>query len=271
AVAVELDLIVRAIETDRRNLALASERFQSTHAVFVRNRDVPDIYDCNHVCNVTASTPSEIDAFFEQMETEFAGFGHRRIEVDFRTPPALVARLALDGYKRDDALLFVLAGDLSGPAPIAHEIRPLESEADWSAYAALHELDWREYSERQNRKEPPDVGRQMIRAHRGRQPPVQYFLAYVDGNAVAYFNSWAGIDGVGQVEDLFTHPKYRNRGLARALIHHCVRDARAKGAGPVVIAADPNDTPKRIYAGMAFRPVAVLSHYTRKLHADTQR
>ena len=84
----------------------------------------------------------------------------------------------------------------------------------------------------------------MLAAHEAKQPPVQYWLAYVDGRPRAYFNSWAGIDGVGQVEDLFTHPDFRHRGLATALIHHCVADARSKGAGPVVIVADPTDTPR---------------------------
>ncbi len=72
---------------------------------------------------------------------------------------------------------------------------------------------------------------------------------------------------MGQVEDLYTLPKYRKRGIASALIHHCVADARAKGAGPVIIAANPTDTPKHIYAAMGFRPVAVQSHYTKHLDA----
>jgi hypothetical protein len=56
-----------------------------------------------------------------------------------------------------------------------------------------------------------------------------------------------------------------HRGLATALIHPCVADARSKGAGPVVIAADPTDTPKHMYAAMGFRPVAVYSHYLKRL------
>jgi predicted GNAT family acetyltransferase len=94
---------------------------------------------------------------------------------------------------------------------------------------------------------------------------VQYWLAFVHGEPVAYFNSWAGIDGVGQVEDLFTHPDYRRRGVATALIHHCVAECRRQGAGPVVIVADPTDTPKQIYSAMGFRPIAVCTHYLKKL------
>jgi len=67
------------------------------------------------------------------------------------------------------------------------------------------------------------------------------------------------------VEDLFTLPECRNKGVAAALIRQAVGDCRARGAGPVVIAADPNDTPKHFYSRIGFRPVAVSSHYWKKL------
>jgi predicted N-acetyltransferase YhbS len=66
---------------------------------------------------------------------------------------------------------------------------------------------------------------------------------------------------MAQVEDLFVDEAYRHRGLATSLIHHCVRKRREAGAGPVVIVADPTDTPKRMYAAMGFAPVAVSRGY----------
>ena len=85
---------------------------------------------------------------------------------------------------------------------------------------------------------------------------------------MAYLASWEGIDGVGQVEDLFTHPDHRHRGLATALLHHGIADCRAHGAGPVVIVADPTDTPKQIYAALGFRPVAIKRSYRKSLEAE---
>ena len=73
------------------------------------------------------------------------------------------------------------------------------------------------------------------------------------------------MDGVGAVEDLFTHPDFRHRGLATALIHHCVAEVRSEGAGPIVISADTTDTPKRMYAALGFRPVAVKRDYLKRL------
>lgn len=255
---------MRALEVNAANLALGCERIAIEDAVLVLNRETPQIYDANHVSNVTASSPTAIDRLLAAAEGAYEGIDHRRFDVDFRTPPEFVARLALEGYERSDALILLLEGDLAGTGPV-HEIRPVESESDWNAYAALHAIDWRNDMERRKQPEQPEVRDTMIVASRAKQPPVQNWLAYIDGSAVAYFNSWEGTDGVGQVENLFTHPDFRRRGLATALIHHCVADSRRKGAGSVVITADPSDTPKQMYAALGFRPVAVHSHYLKKL------
>jgi GNAT superfamily N-acetyltransferase len=258
------ELTARALDVDAANLALGHESFQAEGAAFVRNRIYPSIYDANHVTHVTASTPIEIDRLLARVEQEYDGIDHRQFDVDFRTPPSFIAPLALEGYERRDALLMLLEGDLAGSKPES-QIRPLESEEDWREYGALKQLDWREHEQRIKKAPEPEVGAALFAVARLKQPPVQYWFACLDGRPLAYFNSWAGLDGVGQVEDLFAHPDFRHRGLATALIHHCVADCRGKGAGPVIIAADPADTPKNIYAAMGFRPIAVYSHYLKKL------
>ena len=92
-------------------------------------------------------------------------------------------------------------------------------------------------------------------------PPVRYWLAYTDDGPRAFFTSWTSNDGIGVLDDLFTHPDYRHQGLATALVHHCVADSRARGAGPVALEADPKDTPKRMYAAMGFRPLSLSHEY----------
>jgi ribosomal protein S18 acetylase RimI-like enzyme len=109
------------------------------------------------------------------------------------------------------------------------------------------------------------VAEQMMRTRRAKTPPVRYWLAWADGQPRAYLASWEGTGGVGQVEDLFTHPEFRHLGLATALIHHGVAEARKEGAGPVVIVADTADTPKRMYAAMGFRPVSISRTYWKNL------
>jgi len=261
---ISLDLIHRALDVNDANLALGNESFDEVGASFVRNRAAPDIYDANHLTNIRVGSLDEVESLFALAEKEFAGFKHRRFDIDHRTHPAVVARLRIEDYERGEGLVMLLEGELNGP-PSEHDIRPVVSDEDWADFAKLKIEDWLEYRKKQGRPAEPEVARAMVRVDRGKCPPVQYYLARVDGKPAAYFNSWSGIGGIGQVEDLFTLPEYRNRGLAAALIHRCVADCREKGARQVIIVADPSDTPKQIYARMGFRPVALNAHYFKRL------
>lgn len=255
------DLPGRAIDINHANFRLGNEVFQAAGATFVRNAATPSIYDANHVSNIVARKPAEIDHLLEVTDREFQHSKHRRFLADFRTPPEFVARLLLDGgYERSDALVSVLDGEIVGSANPC-DIRMLESDEQWEAFSHIMWADWVEIHERMKKPAEEPIARQMLESKRSKQPPVQYWLAYVNDEPVGYFNSWEGIDGLGQVEDLFVLPAHRKGGIATALVHHCAADARAKGAGPLVIVADPTDTPKNIYARMGFRPVAVTSAY----------
>ena len=76
-----------------------------------------------------------------------------------------------------------------------------------------------------------------------------------------FFSSWCAPNGIGIVEDLFTRREYRHRGIATALIAHCVADARERGAGPVAISARVDDTPKHMYAALGFHPTGISRAY----------
>lgn len=251
------DLARRALAVNQAFLALGNERFQAEGAVFVRNRALPEVRNCNHVAHVTASTPEGIDRLLARVECEFAGLPYRCFDLDFTALPELEARLAHEGYRRDDVLIMVLEGEPAGE-PRPHDMREVEDEAGWTAYGALNELDWAE--DNPGEDEDPNVdwtAETMLRARRIKSPPMRYWLAYLDGEPRSHTSSWVSEDGMGQVEDLFTHPDFRHRGLATALIDRGVADCRERGAGPVVIACDPDDTPKDMYAALGFRPVAI--------------
>ncbi len=259
------DLIAKAIDVNSEQCALGNERLPQAHALFVRNRETPSIYDANHVTSIQARMPAEIEELLAAADREYDGYGHRRFDVDYRTPPEFIARLLLDGgYERTDAIISLLEGDLNGKAKPC-DIRRMSGDADWQEYWELQLADWREHQKRIGGTAGDDIARNMWAAKKRKQPPVQYWMAYDGEKPVAYMNSWEGTAGVGQVEDLFTDPAYRNRGVATALIHHCVAECRKNGAGPVVIVADPTDTPKNIYFRMGFRPVAIQSKYLKRL------
>jgi len=253
-------LLAAALTVNQDNLALGNETFEAAGARFVRSIAAPDIYDANHVDRLTASTPAEIDALLERAALEYAHCQHLRFDVDPSTPPEFEARLHLDGYVASEGLVSILEGELVGE-PQRFDVREVSDDAGWAAYGNLKALDWAASRERLGQAPQPEVGLRMTATEREKSPPRRYWLALVDGVPRGFLSSWEGNAGVGQVEDLFVHPDYRHRGVATALLHHCVADCRAHGAGPVAIVADPTDTPKQMYAAMGWRPIAVIRHY----------
>ena len=114
---------------------------------------------------------------------------------------------------------------------------------------------------------PPDgaVGEAIAQNARRRAPAARYWLALDRGEPRGFLCSWEGLDGVGQVEDLYVHPAARGRGIAAALLHHGIADCRRHGAKAVVIVGDADDTPRTAYARMGFAPVAIKREYVRRM------
>jgi GNAT superfamily N-acetyltransferase len=259
-----MDALARRVcAVDQANRALGHEVFAAAGATFVRSRALPRIHDANHVALVRVGAPAEIDALLACVDAEFAHCRHRQFVLDAETPPPVEARLVLDGYVPSATVMLVLEGAMPPPAP-GVAIRAVVTDADWDAYGRLKRLDWQETCARLGLGDLPDVGDGLVASYRMKVPPLRYWLVVADGAPRGFVSSWEGAgDGMGQVEDLFVERAYRRRGLATALVRHAVADCRARGAGPVAIAADATDTPKRMYAAMGFRPVAVLRKYTR--------
>lgn len=259
------ELLRRVYETLQGYYELGCEVIDDPLARFVRNRDAPRVYDVNFANWVRAATEREIDAVFERADDIFDGLGHRVFHLDPWTAPAFEARLVLEGFTLEDELELILGSDLvvaHEPPPVA--IRAVDSGDDWAVVRRLTRLDHEETARR--RLHPlweEEVTTEMVATKRAKAPDLRFWLARVDGVDCAFFSSWPGASGVGKVEDLFTHPAFRHRGIATSLIVHCVRDARARGAGPVLIGALLNDTPMHMYATMGFRPFCV-AHRARR-------
>jgi ribosomal protein S18 acetylase RimI-like enzyme len=197
---------------------------------------------------------SQIDALLARVEVEYAHLLYRQFHLDPLTPPEIEAHLMLAGFSRwSNHLVMILEEQLRAtPKPI--HIRQVKSEEDWFEYSILQALEHIEYNKRLG-KETTLSNAEWLHYTKAKSPPVSTWMAYTEDTACGYCSSWPGENGVGQVEDLFTHPDFRHRGIATALIAHGVSDARSRGAGPVVIIADPTDTPKRMFATLGFRPL----------------
>jgi ribosomal protein S18 acetylase RimI-like enzyme len=244
-------------------LALGHEALRDESAVLVRNAALPDIWDANHAQHVTAATPAAIDRLLARMDEVYAASAHRRLDCDFTTPAALEARLLLDGFHRRDFVVMLLEGEPRGRAGTP-DIQACADAAGWPAFTALKVADWKELAGRIGLAPGDKVGEDLARTARLREGVVRYWLACEGGEPRGFVCSWEGLDGTGQVEDLYVHPEARGRGIAAALLHHAVADCRRHGARAVVIVADAEDTPKAAYARMGWVPVAVKREYVRR-------
>ncbi|HWC29270.1 MAG TPA: GNAT family N-acetyltransferase [Dehalococcoidia bacterium] len=261
----EDELLQRVCETNARFLTLGVESFEAYGATFVRNRETPHRHDVNGVALIRTSTIDDIEALFRQVEVEYVGQQHRAYSIDALTPPLFTGRLALeDGYKHGEVLVHALEGQL-GATPRDVEIREVLSDDDWDAYRELDAMWWQESSVGALGPYKPSLHDEFMVARKLKAPAARAWFACVDGVPRAFFSSWPGDNGVGIVEDLYCHPEYRKQGLATALIARCVSDCRERGAGPIIINSNIDDTPKHIYARMGFRPLFVARSYTKLL------
>lgn len=245
--------------------AVGHEQLNAAQACIVRDARMPNVYDASFAHRVRAQTAAEIDALLAQLDEVFAGFEHRHVLWDPEMPAACEARLVLEGYRPHNPLVsLVLEGELQSRRRTHVDIRPALGDADWETLAALKQL---EHEEQVTRGFHPDwpqaITDELTRAKRCKEPHVRYFIARMDAVDCGYFSSWPGAAGMGMVEDLFTRPDHRGRGIGSALIAACVEDARARGASAVLVSPLYADTPKHMYATLGFRPLCVQRSYLR--------
>lgn len=251
-----------ASRTHAAYLALGHERVRGPGVYLVREPRAPAIYDANLLLDASADTPEAAQEALAFAEREMRPLGHRHAVCGPETPAAFSAALAQAGHRPKPTLQLLLDGPLAGPAPAPCEIRSVSGEPDWGR---LHSLLRADHSEGARTSGPlaPEITAQMLLTKRAKAPALRFFLASIRGRDVGFFSAWPGVDGVGIVEDLFVLPQARGRGVARALVHHAVGDARARGAERVLIGADPADTPRLFYAALGFRPVCLTWSWLR--------
>jgi GNAT superfamily N-acetyltransferase len=230
-------------------------------ATYVRNVAHPDIWVANHISRVRAQHADEIERVLSQADAALAHCSHRMVIVDPFTPQELVARLALDDYRELTPLVHML---LEGPiaragAPV--EFRPVVSDDDWAALYRLVRADQIEGKRTHHLELDESITHGMVDGYRAKSPVQQFFFALDHGEPCAYGSSVVGPCGIGVIEDLFTSPSHRKRGIATALIHHAVAHARERGMGPIVIGTHVSEQPKQLYAALGFRPTCMMRQY----------
>jgi ribosomal protein S18 acetylase RimI-like enzyme len=202
------------------------------------------------------ATAEELAAEAERVQGA-AGIGHRRVNVRGemqreRFEPQFV-RLGWEPQR------FVLMVQRRGPdRPAEHEVR----EVDEPALRAL----WAEAIRTQPHGRDETLVQQILEHRRdvGQAIPTQYFAAEVGGKLVAHAEFYSE-DSVGQVENVFTLPDYRGKGLARSLVLRGVTESHAAGNDLTFLVADADDWPQRLYEKLGFETVGRYARFLKQL------
>jgi len=90
------------------------------------------------------------------------------------------------------------------------------------------------------------------------------FLAEREGEPAAYSLLARHDGGIADVEHVYTAPEHRGHGLASAVVRAAVAAAQAAGDDRIMIVADAEDWPQRLYERLGFETVGRRYGFTRK-------
>lgn len=246
--------------------ALGNRASEGPHCRLVVDEQWPDIWVANHVQHPRAQTDAEIDVMFAAIERTFVHCDHRLIMADAFTPDALIARLLSDGYAELDATIqMVLDGPLARVDAPPMTIRRAEAEGDWTTLYGLMREDHGEGARSHHLDLADEITLGLVRDIQRKAGASTMYLAELDGQAVAYA---AGVDcanGLGLIEDVFTLPDYRGRGVASGLVAHAIGGLRMDDPRrPIFLGAHARQKAKHLYRGLGFVPLAVTREFLRE-------
>jgi GNAT superfamily N-acetyltransferase len=182
-----------------------------------------------------------------------AGLRHRKIE--FHTgADALVEGFTAAGWSAERVVVMLLRPD----ADQRGEARALVREVAFPAVRSLME-QW--YGEAMSAAEARDLA--DADADSALTSGARFFLTERGGDPAACCMLLAG-DGIGQIEEVYTAKPHRGAGLASAVIRTAIAAARERGDDLIMILADADDWPQRLYERLGFETVDAYRSFTRK-------
>ncbi|MGE6697722.1 GNAT family N-acetyltransferase [Hyphomonas sp. NPDC076900] len=241
---------------------LGNECIRGDHCQLVIDRAHPAVWSSNHASRIRAETEPEIDAVFETMDRAFAHCSHRFVSSDCFTPPQFLAHLAMRDYRElTPTLQMILPGDLASVTAPHLDLREVISDQDWRVVARLVRTDHEEGARTNRTALTDEVSRGIVEGFRKKAGPCTLYLARLDGEDCAYGMAVRCPNGLGMVEDLYTLPGYRGRGIASAIIRHCVDVLRQEDHQVIFLGAHITERPKHLYHKLGFKPLMLTREF----------
>jgi GNAT superfamily N-acetyltransferase len=254
--------VTRATTTEAARLrAYRREHFEQitaraesfAHGVAVFTPAHPTKWDLNLlvVDDAAGTSAEELIAEAERLQAP-AGLRHRKLEV-LHGGDALVDAFVAAGWTAERVVVMALRGaDVRGEA--VAEVR----ETGFEPTRGLME-QW--YGDSMSAAEARDLADSD--ADTAGVAGARFFVVERDGEPAACC-TLLGHGGVGQVEEVYTATAHRGHGLASAVVRTAIAASRERGDDLVMIMADADDWPQKLYERLGFETVDVYRTFTRK-------
>ena len=246
---------------------LGSAPVRAGGAAIVVTPDSPNVWDANFALPDTDADP---DKLMTTLDEAMVHSDWRVVVADALTGPDMEAALALAGYTPGVTTIEMLApSPISSTHPLpAISLRAVDSEEDWSAMIPLVRADHVEGKRTGNLSDSVSDG--LIAAMRRRAVACDYSFIVLDGTNIGYGMTANCPSKLGLIEELFTLPEARGRGVMSAFLVMAAERLRAQGCDGVFLDAHADGTPKVLYARLGFRPVSITRKWVRDVTAVSQ-
>jgi ribosomal protein S18 acetylase RimI-like enzyme len=111
-------------------------------------------------------------------------------------------------------------------------------------------------AELQEQHNSPEDARQLTQSREVTESAthMRNLVGLIDGEIAGWGELYS--DGrTAQIEDIGTFERFRNRGVARAVVLRAIDIARSEGHDFFFLVADAADWPKELYAKLGFEPI----------------
>ena len=228
-----------------------SEPFAHGLAAFTPEH--PTKWDLNLlvVDDAAGVTAEELIAEAERLQAP-AGLRHRKVDV-LHGGDELADGFAAAGWTADEVVVMALRGnDVRGAAEA--EVR----ETGYEGVRGLMEAWYRETMSASEARDLADADADTAQAISAR-----FFLTERDGEPAACCHL-LGAGGVGQVEGVYTAAAHRGHALASAVVRTAIAAAHERGDDLVMIIAEADDWPQKLYERLGFETVDRSRSFTLK-------
>jgi ribosomal protein S18 acetylase RimI-like enzyme len=235
--------VERAWEFDRavqERAAHEVKRFELGAALF--NRELSRVYDTNLVRidrGAEELTAEELERIANSLQS---GLAHRKLLLPGSDA---VARLAEEMARRGWAINRTAVMRYDGPRERSAEAAAAAEQVDPRAVrgARMEALAGRSH----------DVQRQVadFTERMAETTPARVFTAFADGEVASFCALLEG-DGIGEIDEVTTLPRFRGRGLGTAVVEAALQASLAGGNDLTFLVANSDDWPRAWYERLGF-------------------